>query len=111
LIYFLGINIALFFSAKKIFLKDVILCNLAGLFIASASMNYLYASGTVDQISLALFVIIIGFSLYTLSSTSQAFEKYENTYFALGCFLPILWFIGNTLLGDDFSSLELFVSF
>lgn len=111
LIYFLGINIALFFAARKIFLKDIILCNLTGLFVASASMNYLYASGTVDQISLALFVAIIGFSLYTLSSTSQAFEKYENTYFALGCFLPILWFIGNTLLTDDFSSLELFVSF
>jgi hypothetical protein len=59
LIYFLGINIALFFSAKKIFLKEIILCNLTGLFVASASMNYLYESGTVDQISLGLFVAIV----------------------------------------------------
>jgi hypothetical protein len=57
--YFLGINIALFFSAKKIFLKDVILCNLAGLFIASATMNYVYTSGAINQLSLALFVTII----------------------------------------------------
>lgn len=111
LLYFLGINIALFFSAKKIFLKDVIICNLSGLFIASATMNYLYTSGSVNQLSLGLFVTIIGFSIYTLASTSQAFEKYENTYFALGCFLPILWFIGNTLLTEDFSSLELFTAF
>ena len=111
LIYFLGINIALFFAAKKIFLKDIVLFNMMGLFVASASMNYLYTSGTIDQISLVLFVAIIGFSIYTLASTSQAFEKSENTYFALGCFLPILWFIGNTVLGDDFSSLQLFISF
>jgi hypothetical protein len=34
LIYFLGINIALFFAAKKIFLKDIVLFNMMGLFVA-----------------------------------------------------------------------------
>lgn len=111
LLYFLGINIALFLSARKIFLKDIILFNSMGLFAASASMNYLYTSGQINQISLVLFIAIVGFSIYALANTSQAFEKHENTYFAFGALLPLVWFIGNILLSAHYGSWEQFIAF
>lgn len=111
LVYFLGINIALFLSARKIFLKDIILFNSIGLFAASASMNYLYTNGEINEISLGLFIAIVGFSIYALASTSQAFEKSENTYFTFGSLLPLVWFIGNVLLSANYSTAELFIAF
>lgn len=111
LVYFLGINIALFLSARKIFLKDIILFNSVGLFAASASMNYLYTNGQVNEMSLGLFIAIVGFSIYALASTSRAFEESENTYFTFGALMPLVWFIGNVLLSAEFSSWELFVAF
>jgi hypothetical protein len=110
-VYFLGINIALFLSARKIFLKDIILFNSIGLFGASASMNYLYTNGQINIASLAIFIAIVGFSVYALTNTSRAFEKFENTYFAFGSLLPLVWFIGNVLLSGDFTSIELLLSF
>jgi hypothetical protein len=74
-------------------------------------INYLYSNGQINEFSLALFIAIVGFSIYALANTSQAFEKHENTYFAFGAVLPLVWFIGNVLLSADFSSWELFVAF
>ncbi len=74
-------------------------------------MNYLYENGEVNIISLGIFIAIVGFSVYALSNTSRAFEKFENTYFAFGALAPLVWFIGNVLLSGDFSSLELVISF
>lgn len=111
LVYFLWINIALFLSARKIFLKDIILFNSIGLFASSASMNYLYTSGQINQISLVLFIAIVWFSIYALANTSQAFEKHENTYFAFGALLPLIWFIGNLLLSAHYTSAEQCIAF
>lgn len=61
--------------------------------------------------SLAIFIAIVGFSVYALTTTSRAFEKFENTYFAFGSLLPLVWFIGNVLLSGNFTSIELLISF
>lgn len=101
LLYFLAINVAVFFIGREISVRDIIPLNMAGLFIGVSTLWGL-TSDTVRSDALSgefstgiLFLVIVSFSIWSILLSAAKFQEKDDGYLSLGYIAPVIWFAFN----------------
>lgn len=114
LIYFIAVNMAVFFLGREISVRDIIPLNMAGLFIGVstlwglASTEHINAIDPANQLSselftAVLFLVVTVFSMWSVLLSASLFRERDDGYLSLGYIAPIIWFAFNIYNLDTLS--------
>jgi len=98
LLYFLAINMAVFFIGREISVRDIIPLNIAGLFIGVSTLWGLSSSESLltnELMTSILFLILVVFSIWSILLSSSKFKEKDDGYLSLGYIAPVIWFAFN----------------
>lgn len=104
LLYFLAINVAIFVTASKLYLKSIGLLNSIGLFAGTISLALLLQGGFTEHAALSaiICVLITLMHIGAMVANAKIFTKEYDPFLLLGYVLPLVWmvFIMKVLMED-----------
>ena len=97
LIYFAGINIAIFLVANRFFLRGIGLLNSLGLFIGTFSLSFFMGGEFPENAAnVAVFmIVVVALHIGAMCSNAKKFENENDPYLLAGYLLPLLWFVAS----------------